>query len=286
MNSVKIFEALGEVDDELVERADRPLPHQNRHEIVKRMLVIAACLALVVSLSIGGAMMMRDANKFPEDKPQEAPQDPPKQSDIDLGSSDYSLHFSTLDEFENYISDKENQRPYYKVDNEAYIDFNSIVPNSEIVNIHIMGNNYYLYRYYAENQTDIYTGFGIQVNKEEDNRTQIERGINNGVFNETPYCSIDELREITPTDRQYTYSKIGNHTLLWYDSNIDESDDFSGLGLYVGDYCITFFWEADYTKDDYTPTQYEFLSTIVPAYGATDESIIEMLDKIKALIPQ
>ena len=55
--------------------------------------------------------------------------------------------------------------------------------------------------------------------------------------------------------------------------------------MFINDYQITIQWNHKLSADDYTPEQSEFLSALVSEYGATDDSVIEMLDKIKALIP-
>lgn len=278
MNSVKIFEALGEVDDELVERADRPLPHQNRHEIVKRMLVIAACLALVVSLSIGGAMMFgREDVEVPSDVGEE-------KVPIDFNEcwGVQEEHFSNLNDLKKYISDKDNQT--IKMD-DIYIEFNSIISDSEIVDTSVRDTNWYRVEYINKDENIPYS-IAIDVRNHEKHKINLDKMKENGVTNKIPCKSVDELMKLkTSTSLCNIHAKFGEYDVLYYRGV--NRDNFKSIRILVNGYRIELKWfDDEYSEDDYTTAQYEFLRAIVPEYGATDESIIEMLDKIKALIPQ
>ena len=273
MNSVKIFEALGEVDDELVERADRPLPHQNRHEVVKRMLVIAACLALVVSLSIGGAMMfghkdveVPKANELWEDN---------------LMPSKPRVYFNSFEDFISYANDTENQT--VPVSPEAIIDFSSIVTSYDSLEISCVDSDQ------ATCYGILYDGsFKIVVwyySTPEKASLSFDYHIRNEEKNEIPYNSINDFENLEPR-KKLVYASIDDVELVYwlgYTNHYSNERTIGSLRFVMGNFVITI---ERVGVDEYDESYGEIVTSLNPDYGATDDSVIEMLDKIKALIPQ
>ena len=281
MNSVKIFEALGEVDDELVERADRPLPHQNRHEIVKRMLVIAACLALVVSISVGGAMMFGH-------KDVEVPENPGADNGAEEETKDSispyaKKNFSTLDEFEAYIydessQDKDNDLTIFP---ENYIDFSSIIPADEWKSIVLHGKRTHSYESSYQFLHD--SGLLLYFIHSKSPKTTVRYSgvIEDDFHNEPIYQSLTEIENIEK--QGYYRFNIGGNEIIYGIKPNDKRVSYY-IAIVVEDFHIEMVGFC--AEDPETDAQSELYKALAPQYGATDESIIEMLDKIKALIPQ
>jgi hypothetical protein len=268
MNSVKIFEALGEVDDELVERADRPLPHQNRHEIVKRMLVIAACLALVVSLSVGGAMM-RDENMSGANNGE------------GMTPATPTVRFDNFEDFVSYANDTENQT--VPVAPKAIIDFSSIVTAYDSLKISCVNSDQ------ATCYGILYDGsFNIVVwyySTPEKASRSFDYHIRNEEKNEIPYNSINDFENLEPR-KKLVYASIDDVELVYwlrYTNHYSNERTVGLLRFVIGNFVITI---ERVGVDEYDESYGEIVTSLNPDYGATDDSVIEMLDKIKALIPQ
>ncbi|MBE6606995.1 MAG: hypothetical protein E7633_00360 [Ruminococcaceae bacterium] len=213
----------------------------------------------------------------------------PEIPDIDV---DYSRYFQDIDSFKSYINDKEKQSKHCPIDDGVYVDFSSILPDSEIEEIAARYHNWYDVRYSVKNDS-IFYGLSIAfvtTPTREKYDYNVEEMIKSGALNETPIKSISELKDYKATTA-YTWVEIGEYTLFYpYNTNYDfrEPDNghkFDNFSVFINDYQITIQWNHKLSADDYTPEQSEFLSALVPDYGATNDSVIEMLNKIKALIP-
>ena len=279
MNASKFSNALGSINESYINEAITYTAGK-KSKIWKGLVTIAACLALVVSLSVGGAMMIgREDVEVPE-KPEANGGLNDEQSEI-VEQPYPDIFFSNLDELRKYMSDKDNQT--IKIDN-MYIDFNSIIPDSEIAEISVRRTNWYQIEYIKKNDSIPYN-IAIDVMNHEKYDMDLDGMKENDVTNEIPCKSIDELKDFTSSSTlNFVHAKLGKYDLVYYRGvNVD---NFESLIILINGYRIEVRWFENYTIDDYTPAQSEFLSALVPAYGATDDSVIEMLDKIKALIPQ
>ena len=203
-----------------------------------------------------------------------------------------SKRFSNLDSFKSYINNKEKQSKHCPIDDGVYVDFSSILPDSEIEQIAAKYHNWYSVQY-AEKNDSIFYGLSIDfvtTPTREKYDYNVEGMIKSGALNETPIKSISELKDYKATTA-YTWVEIGEYTLFYpFNTNYNLRDPNSGhkfdnFSVFINDYQITIQWNHKLSADDYTPEQSEFLSALVSEYGATDDSVIEMLDKIKALIP-
>ena len=220
-------------------------------------------------------------------------------SDKDLGipemgtdHADRSEYFSNFDEFKNYISNKASQSKWCPIDDGVYVDLSSIIPNSQIKQIAAKFHNWYSVRYAVKNNTTFY---GLSVDfittpTREKYDYNVEEMIKSGALNETPIKSMSELKDYKATTA-YTWVEIGEYTLFYpfntsYDFHEpDNGHKFNNFTVLIDDYNINIQWNEKLSIDDYTPEQSEFLSALVPQYGATDDSVTAMLDRIKALIP-
>ena len=204
-----------------------------------------------------------------------------------------SKRFSNLDSFKSYINNKEKQSKHCPIDDGVYVDFSSILPDSEIKVIKAKYHNWYSVQYAEKNDSISYGLFVdfITTPTREKYDYNVEEMIKSGALNETPIKSISELKDYKATTA-YTWIEIGEYTLFYpFNTNYNLRDPNSGhkfdnFSVFINDYQITVQWNHKLSADDYTPAQSEFLSALVSEYGATDDSVIAMLDKIKALIPK
>ena len=217
---------------------------------------------------------------------EKAPNDNKNDYEDDACHDDHSEYFSNLDEFKSYINDKENQSEMCPIDDGVYVDFSSIIPNSQIRQISAIYHNYYNVEYIGKND-DIPYGIWfsfITTPTREKYDYNIEKMIKSGALNEMPIKSMSELKDYKATTA-YTWVEIGEYTLFYYTYLHSNPDKFDNFVVFINDYKININWNDKLSIDDYTPAQAAFLSAVVPQYGATDDSVIAMLDKIKALIP-
>ncbi|MBR3714985.1 MAG: hypothetical protein IKM18_03675 [Clostridia bacterium] len=278
MTNKNIFNAIRSIDEELILGAStsEKAPGAKR-KILLKALTSAAAVILVISLSIGGAMMFgREDIEVPSDVGEE-------KVPIDFNAS-HGLpteYFANLDDLREYINDKENQT--VKMDDIFVIDFNSIISDSEIVKISATYTNRYSVKYVNKDENIPYS-IAIDVMKYEKHKINLDKMKENGVTNKIPCKSVDELMKLkTSTSLCNIHAKFKEYDVLYYRGV--NRDNFMSIIILVNGYRIDLHWFEEYNEDDYTTAQYEFLRAIVPEYGATDESIIEMLDKIKVLIP-
>ncbi len=284
MTSKNIFNAIRNIDEKLILDAS---PSENKlsakKKILLKVLTSVAAVILVISLSIGGVMMRRDGVEAPED----ADKDLGEPSKDNILSVDHSEYFSSLDEFKSYINDKEQQSKHCPIDDGVYVDFSSILPDSEIKEITAYFHNWYDVRYAVKDDSIPY---GLSIDfittpTREKYDYNVEEMIKSGALSETPLKSISEIEDYKATT-SYTRVEIGEYTLFYYTYLYSNPDQFDNFVVFINDYRIDINWNDKLSIDDYTPEQSEFLSAIVPEYGATDGSVIAMLDKIKALIPE
>ena len=255
-------------------------PQIERNNYMKKLCIFLILITLLVA-SAGCAPNEEDTDK-----------ELGEPSTVDVDVADRSEYFSNLDEFKNYINNKENQSKYCPIDDGVYVDLSSILPDSEIEEIAARYHNWYDVRY-AVKKDSIFYGLSIAfvttptIEKYDYN---VEEMIKSGALNETPIKSISELKDYKATTA-YTWVEIGEYTLFYpFNTNYDfrEPDNghkFDNFSVFINDYQITIQWNHKLSADDYTPEQSEFLSALVSEYGATDDTVIAMLNRIKALIP-
>ena len=102
--------------------------------------------------------------------------------------------------------------------------------------------------------------------------------------NDIPYTSLNELDISNITEKG------------WYNLKLGEYDIFYGIscgisGKYSVDTILFFIDNFRFDVDTMQPQEFlsgqeAFVKALNPELGATDDSVIEMLDKIKALIPK
>lgn len=221
--------------------------------------------------------------------PKEQGKDLGEPSEMGTDHNDNSEYFSNLDEFKSYINNKEKQSKHCPIDDGVYVDFSSILPDSEIEEIAARYHNWYSVRYAVKNDSIPY---GLSIDfvttpTREKYDYNVEKMIESGALSETSIKSISELKDYKATTA-YTWVEIGEYTLFYYNnlhSKPDNGRKFDDFDVIINGYQINIQWNEKLSIDDYTPEQSEFLSALVPEYGATDDSVTAMLDKIKALIP-
>lgn len=236
---------------------------------MKKYIALLMLFALILTSAACGRVVEEPKTNIDENEQQTS-----NNQNNSSGSHLFSLPFSTLDDFKEYIYDEENRDEYYHVDGDSYIDFDSIISNSEIFELGILGKNWYWVFYINEKQSGA-DNFVMTVRKYDKNPIS-ESDV------ETSCGSMDELREIKLVTSDYVKLELENYTVLYFGT----ATGMNMLSVYIDGYVVRFSWLPNYSIDDYTAEQAAFLSAVVPEYGATDDSVIAMLDKIKALIPQ
>ncbi len=102
--------------------------------------------------------------------------------------------------------------------------------------------------------------------------------------NDIPYTSLDEIDLSNITEKGWYNLKLGE-----YDISYGISCDISGkyyvdtILFFIDNFC---FNVDSMCSQEFLPGQEAFVKAINPEFGATDDSVIAMLNKIKALIPK
>ena len=235
---------------------------------MRKYIAILALFSLILTSAACGRVVEEPKTNIDENEQQTS-----NNQNNSSGSHLFSLPFSTLDDFKEHINDEENRDEYYQVDGDAYIDFDSIISDSEIFELGILGKNWYWVFYINEKQSGT-DNFIMSVRK-------CDKDFVSELSAEISCSSMDELREIELATFDWVTLKLDNYTVLYAGT----ATGMEMLSVYIDGYLVRFSWLPNYSIDDYTPEQSEFLSAVVPEYGATDDSVIAMLDRIKALIP-
>ena len=105
--------------------------------------------------------------------------------------------------------------------------------------------------------------------------------IEDDFHNEPIYQSLTEIENIEK--QGYYRFNIGGNEIIYGIKPNDKRVSYY-IAIVVEDFHIEMVGFC--AEDPETDAQSELYKALAPQYGATDESIIEMLDKIKALIPQ
>lgn len=288
MTAKKFSNALGNISENYIEEAVSYTAKKKNNAWIK-WVPIAACICIIVGGIFAAPAIME---LFEEEDPM-VDKDLGEPEEMGTDHADNSEYFLNPNEFKNYISNKESQSKFCPMDDNVYVELDSIIPNSQIKQIVAKFHNWYSVRYAVKNNTTFY---GLSVDfittpTREKYDCNVEEMIKSGALNETPLKSISELEDYKATTA-YTWVEIGEYTLFYpfntsYDFHEhDNGHKFDNFSVFINDYKITVHWNCELSIDDYTPEQSEFLSALVPEYGATDDSVIAMLDRIKALIPQ
>jgi hypothetical protein len=92
------------------------------------------------------------------------------------------------------------------------------------------------------------------------------------------YKIYDSLNDAPKDSRFFIYNWDGNHILICPFKV--EDTEYARITFIIDEYAF----QIEATLPVTTPAQEEFISAFLPSLGATDESIITMLDRINALI--
>ncbi len=273
MNSIKIFEALGEVDDELIERAGNSCaPAKNKRAgVLKKTLLAAACVMLVVSLSVGGAMMMDEMPESPGTNNgwsgEESEKDWLNNGGWENGSS--IKMFYSIEEFDAYRNGPENiegTNSYF--DNSLYVDFDSIIPNSEIEVVLLYHYDAYGIRYFSDENysmsMDCYIDEDFVLSETEWNNKYIMD------------CRIEDLNDVRSGDNNYIFVVDGIEVLYQINKNSYGEISVSSIAFVIGNRVFAIY-EPFFAN---TPSQREFINAFKTEAGTS-----AMLNRIKALIP-
>ena len=97
----------------------------------------------------------------------------------------------------------------------------------------------------------------------------------------TVYKVYNTLSDVPKNTEFFIYDRDGNYILYetWKRSTLG---DGARISFMIGEYYFKLY--ADLPAE--TDSEQALLSAFLPELGATDDSVIAMLDKIKALIPK
>ncbi len=189
------------------------------------------------------------------------------------------LEFSSINEFKTYINNTSEQKEEYRISFDDYINLNSILSDSECKCVLFQKNLTQKYKnsYYIKynNNLEVYVA---HLNKE----TPIKEVLSDAI-KETVYTSISDFDSI---DKRGLYPFLINNIEMAYGVVFGEEvkSDFevNMCAVIVDDYFIQI---SGLNEENVSETYEELVTSLIPDYGATDDSVIAMLDKIKALIP-
>ena len=269
MTNNDIFNAIRNIDENLILGASpsEKAPSAKK-KILLKVLTSAAAIILVISLSIGGVMMMRD------DGVKDLP-DNNKENNGWLNNGWYndeptSKFFYGIEEFDAYRNGPENiegTTGYF--DNSLYVDFDSIIPNSEIEFVILYNYDAYGMRYFSDENysmsMDCYIDEDFVLSETEwDNKYIMD-------------CRIEDLNDIRSGDNNYIFVVDGIEVLYQINKNSYGEISVSCIVFVIGNRVFAIY-------DPFianTPSQLEFINAF-----RTEAGTSAMLNRIKALIPQ
>ncbi|MBE6608970.1 MAG: hypothetical protein E7633_10515 [Ruminococcaceae bacterium] len=178
-----------------------------------------------------------------------------------------------IQSFEDYIYSGANDPSAERYfDPKFYIKFDSIIPDSECIQI----DNTLSYDGTSRSYGSMYLTcfYGEDAQYLYDSQKSIHSS-------ENPVYEIyDNLNDVPDDTGFFIYNWNGNHILIC--PYKVEDLEYSRITFIIGKYAFLFETTLPVTS----PAQEEFISSFLPSLGATDDSVIAMLDKIKALIPK
>lgn len=269
MTSKNIFNALRNIDEKLILGASPSENNPSRKKnILFKVLASVAAVILVISLSIGGVMMLR------RDGSDEMPND---ENGEDKGWLNNGWHndesiskmFYSIEEFDAYRNGPDNVKgEYHYFDNSLYVDFDSIIPNSEIGIIVLHPENTYEMRYFNETNPAFSIDFCIVE----------DYVLSEGSIHPTYImdCRIEDLKDIHHNGyTNYIFVVDGIEVLYQFD-NYSDKIGVVYISFIIGDQLFAI--NSPFNKNN-TPAQQEFVDAF-----RTEASTSAMLHRIKALI--
>ncbi len=204
----------------------------------------------------------------------------PSTSDPLLGPELYSIAElkSYLDNPEDWHRKEENDyciNP--KFERSIYVDMSSIIPDEEIFLILLYESKYYSVNY-GTSYNDNNDGVSVSFKYSEEKQIAVDwinSFIKNGNLSETPTKTLAGYNKESFNERNL-WLQLGEYNILYMYRN----DTFKKFVVDIGDYFVKI---SIYAPE--TDAQKAFVEALNPDYGATDDTVIAMLDKIKALIP-
>ncbi len=201
------------------------------------------------------------------------------------------MEFLSYDELVDYTTSSDEKKADFVLSSEDLINFDSIVPNSKIKEIYVWPYLGYEVRYsYGTEIKDDESGMSpmtiyvqrADLNEEHDDfLTDIYTDRCVDLKKNLCYTSFDET--VTGSDA-FCYS-MGDYEFIVSYRNLKKNVPLSMREYIVDRIAIVIdnmYIEIDGLRTEPFST---FTSAFVPQHGATDDTVIAMLDKIKALIP-
>lgn len=198
--------------------------------------------------------------------------DPPGNIPNDI----FYCSFDNFYDFSSYVYNTEESVSHsYTVSPEHYVNLESIIPNNECTFVRIYYYDRYMLTYGSkENPQD---GLNIRVFIYDPATTIDDFFVRPELF--SPYYSIEDMKidmESGTKPETTAYRVILDNYDMIYRTILRE------FIIILGDYCIS----VDYDSDvKYSSAQEALLASIFPDKGATTESVVEMLERIEALLP-
>jgi hypothetical protein len=233
---------------------------------MKKFIALLMLFTLVFSLLSCEATVEKPKPNIDENEKEE---NNDEQNNVQHEES-LSKFFYSIAEFDAYRNSPDNvkgKRLYF--DNSLYVDFDSIIPNSEIECIVLDNGNTYEIRYLNETNRTIIMEFNIV-----EDYVLSEGGL-------TPIyimdCRIEDLDDIYGGGNHYIFVVDGIEVRYkFYNRNGEIS--LEDITFIIGNHLFKI--NQPFNKYN-TPIQQEFVDAFKTEAGTSD-----MLDKIKALIPK
>ena len=194
--------------------------------------------------------------------------------------------FQNIEDFKEFVYGVDDYtgkpRTEYR---KCYVEFDSIIPNEEIDRI-------YTGIEYETDNGDIGAGvaiYSLRYKTEDELEEGLTIGVGYGNFFTKYYITSYKESILSNGEAYKTFDDLPENNNESFIMNIDGE-----CLLYV--YFENKPWSIQFMIDEHyfyinsfnsaSPAQDEFISAFLPELGATDDSVIAMLDRIKALIPQ
>lgn len=189
----------------------------------------------------------------------------------------HSKSFVTIEEFISFINDPANKDRWGWVDPQYYVNFDSIIPDSEVRNVISRSKDCYTVNY----GTEIYRLLTITFANTSDMPIDLD---DDGYHfrNENYYTSIEELKNNSERPGLYRM-RIEKYDFTYM---IPSGGSYQELTLYTENYYVKIFRNVYTTPRPYTEAQMNLVTSIFLENGATDESIVSAFERIVALLPQ
>ncbi|MBE6608080.1 MAG: hypothetical protein E7633_05965 [Ruminococcaceae bacterium] len=198
------------------------------------------------------------------------------------GDDDPDFDFEDMQSFLDYLNSDKNTPSVAGssyLNPKAYVDFSSIIPNEEAIYIcSYNAKEQYYFVVYETEVGDMPFGVDVSIGYKDYFVDYFQKYKDYWIANYKVYNSLKDV----PKDAERFACDIDGNYLLYGLYSYNGYGDVAEVIFMLGDYYFKIYTASPLSS----VAQQELLNALFPSLGATDDSVIAMLDKIKALIPK